>query len=435
MSDLIVNKSVENLKNKYIEFWWNTEKTFPAFQEEISFREKLLRERHMNQFLKSLFSELKQCPENEADRIPWKESIWAMIRNFGHSLGFNEAEINGEFSKSLPKITNKFIHDMKCFDPSISLDKIVQALRNVWIMNILQVLFSIPIEYTPSIFAYSMLYPYTDNYLDSNEISLEEKKAINKRFKLRLEGEKIDPENPYEEALFRLVAMIEQQYPRKNYPDLFESLLCIHMAQCNSLTQQKGMSSPYERDILGISVEKGGTSVLADAYLIRGNLSDLQSDFIFAYGVLLQFCDDLQDTKQDFKNGHMTIFSQTAEKWPLDAITNALFHFSNTIIDLDKGFLSKDANNMKSFLKKNIVSLIFEAISQNSNLYSKEYIKSIQKYYPFRMSYTKKLYKKIKNNYTNFKSIHGYSIDDVIMMATATATEADFEQEKGQVYA
>jgi hypothetical protein len=51
-------------------------------------------------------------------------------------------------------------------------------------------------------------------------------------------------------------------------------------------------------------------------------------------------------------------------------------------------------------------------------LYSKEYIKNIEKYYPFRMSYTRKLYKKIKNNYSRFESIHGYSIDDVILMAT-----------------
>jgi hypothetical protein len=73
---------------------------------------------------------------------------------------------------------------------------------------------------------------------------------------------------------------------------------------------------------------------------------------------------------------------------------------------------------MKDFLKKNLVSLIFEAISQNYNLYSKEYIQNIEKYYPFRMSYTRNLYKKIKNNYSSFKSIHGYSIDDVILIAT-----------------
>ena len=285
-------------------------------------------------------------------------------------------------------------------------------------MNILQILFNIKVEYTPSVFAYSMLYPYTDNYLDSTEISLQDKKSINERFKLRLEGKEIKAINSYEEDLFKLVSMIEGQYPRACYRKIYESLLCIHSAQCNSLIQQKGMTSPYEKDILGISTEKGGTSVLADAYLVHGNISDAQADFIFAYGALLQFCDDLQDAKEDLSNGHMTIFSQTSEKWPLDNITNALFDFSNKIIDLDEGFTSEESYKMKKFLKKNLISLIFEAISQNYNLYSKEYIKNIEKYYPFRMSYTRKLYKKIKNNYSSFESIHGYSMDDVILIAT-----------------
>lgn len=418
MDNSVVYNMVGKFKNKYIKLWWDTDKCFPIFGQEIGLKEKILRERHMNKFLNDLFSHLKECPKDETQRVDWKNNLWSMIKNFGHSCGFTEDEINGDFSKSLPIITHKFICNVKEFDNTISLDKMVQALRNVWIMNILQVLFNKKVEYTPSVFAYSMLYPYTDNYLDSTEISLKDKKSINERFKLRLEGEEINPSNSYEEALFKLVSIIEGQYPRPSHGEIYESLLCIHAAQCNSLTQQKGMSSPYEKDILGISTEKGGTSVLADAYLVNGRLSTPEADFMFAYGTLLQFCDDLQDAKEDLQNGHMTIFSQTAEKWPLDNITNALFDFSNKVIDLDEGFMSEESYKMKNFLNKNLISLIFEAISQNYNLYSKEYIKTIEKYYPFRMAYTRKLYKKIKNNYSSFKSVNGYSIDDVILIAT-----------------
>ena len=418
MDNSVVNNMVEEFKDKYIKLWWDTNKFFPSFGEEITFKEKILREKHMNKFLSDLFTHLKECPKDVALRASWKNTLWSMIKNFGHSSGFTEDEINGDFSKSLPIITHKFICNVKEFDNTISLDKMVQALRNVWIMNILQVLFNLKVEYTPSVFAYSMLYPYTDNFLDSTEISLQDKKAINERFKLRLEGTELNPNNSYEEALFKLVSTIEAQYPRPLYGAVYESLLCIHAAQCTSLIQQRGMTSPYEKDILGISTEKGGTSVLADAYLVNGKLSKPEADFMFAYGALLQFCDDLQDAKEDLQNGHMTMFSQTAGKWTLDNITNALFDFSNKVIELDKGFIAEESYKMKNFLKKNLTSLIFEAISQNYNLYSKEYIKTIEKYYPFRMSYTRKLYKKIKNNYSSFKSINGYSIDDVILMAT-----------------
>jgi len=418
MNNLNISIMLEKFKYKYINLWWATDKNSPIFTKEITFKEKLLKERHMNKFLSELFSHLKKCPKNENLRADWRNTLWSMIKTFGYDSGFTEHEINGDFSKSLPIITHTFICNVKEFDNTINLDKMVQALRNVWIMNILQVLLGAKVECTPSVFAYSMLYPYTDNFLDDDKISYEDKKSTNERFKSRLEGKKTEQRNSHEAALFNLVDIIEDQYPRSSFPELYESLLNIHATQCNSLTQHKVITSPYEIDILGISTEKGGASVLADAYLINGNLSEKQADFAFSYGALLQFCDDLQDSKEDLKNGHMTIFSQTCEKWPIDNITNALFDFANKVIDLDEAFTCEESNTMKKFLKKNLVFLIFEAISQNHNLYSNSYIKSIEKYYPFRMLYTRKLFKKIKNNYSTFQSIHGYSIDDVILFAT-----------------
>jgi len=308
MDKLVVCRNVEKLNDKYIKLWWNTDKCSPLLGEEISLKEKILREKHMNKFLNDLFSHLKKCPDNDDNRTAWRNTLLTMIKNFGRASGFTEDEINSDFSKALPITTNKFIYNVKEFDKDINLDKIVQAIRNLWIMNILQALFNIKVECTPSIFAYSMLYPYTDNYLDSTEISLQDKKLINERFKLRLEGEGIKAENSYEKDLFKLVSMIEGQYPRSGFKEVYESLLCIHAAQCNSLTQQNGIISPYEKDILGISFEKGGASVLADAYLVNGSLGEEKTDFMFAYGALLQLCDDLQDAKEDLKNGHMTIF-------------------------------------------------------------------------------------------------------------------------------
>jgi hypothetical protein len=264
-----------------------------------------------------------------------------------------------------------------------------------------------------------MLYPYTDNYLDDPEVSLEDKQQVSERFRSRLEGEQVEANNAYEAALFNFVGMIESQYSRVGFEELYESLLAIHDAQYNSLMQHNEMTSPYERDVLGISAEKGGASVLADAYLVNGKLSDAQMDFAFAYGVLLQLCDDLQDAKEDRENGHMTIFSVTLKKWPLDKLTNALFDFSSMIMsDLDENLDHEESRKMKLFLQKNLILLIFEAISQNQDYYSKEYIKAIEKYLPFRMNYTKKLYKKLKRNYANFTNIAGYTIDDVILIAT-----------------
>ena len=419
LDNFAVHEMVEKLKHKYMKLWWDTDKSFPVLGEEISIKEKKTREKLMNQFTNELFLQLKQCPKNEAQRVNWKNTLWSMIKNFGQQLGINEVAVNQDFAKELPIITHMFITNVNAFNPDMKLDKMLQALRNAWIMNLLQVLFKIKVEYTPSVFAYSMLYPYTDNYLDSTEVSFEDKKQISKIFRSRLQGEQLEPNNAYEEALFNLVGMIESQYSREPHSELYESLLCIHDAQYKSLTQDKEISSPYEKDVLGISTEKGGTSVLADAYLVNGQLSDAQVDFAFAYGVLLQLCDDLQDAKEDLSNGQMTIFSVTLKKWPLDNITNALLDFSNKImVDSYANLDLAESDKMNSFLKKNLTLLIFEAISQNYVFYSKDYIKAIEKYVPFRMAYTRKLYKKLKKKYSKFISIEGYTIDDVILMAT-----------------
>ncbi|MBU4439841.1 MAG: hypothetical protein KJ779_09750, partial [Firmicutes bacterium] len=270
LDNFVVHEMIEKFKHKYMKLWWNTDKGFPVLGEEISIKEKKTREKLMNQFTNELFLQLKQCPKNEAQRVNWKNTLWSMIKNFGQQLGINEDAVNQDFAKELPIITHTFISNVNAFNPDMKLDKMLQALRNAWIMNLLQVLFKIKVEYTPSVFAYSMLYPYTDNYLDSTEVSFEDKKQISKIFKSRLEGEQIKPNNAYEEALFNLVGMIESQYSRETHNELYESLLCIHDAQCNSLTQNNEMISPFEKDVLGISAEKGGASVLADAYLVNG---------------------------------------------------------------------------------------------------------------------------------------------------------------------
>ncbi|MEO1815767.1 MAG: hypothetical protein ABGU93_09290 [Acetobacterium sp.] len=419
MDNFVVDEMIEKLKCKYIKRWWSTDKCFPVLGEEISIKEKMIREKEMNQFINDLFSHLKQCPKNKDQQTAWKNSLWALIKNFGEQVGFTEESVSQDFAEALPTVTHQFIGRVKAFNAEMKLDKMLQALRNVWIMNLLQVLFQVKVEYTPAIFAYSMLYPYTDNYLDDPEVSFEDKQQVSKRFRLRLEGEQIEADNAYEADLFNFVGMIESQYTRTGFKELYESLLAIHDAQYNSVMQHNEMTSPYERDALGISAEKGGASVLADAYLVNGKLSDIQVDFAFAYGVLLQLCDDLQDAKEDLKNGHMTIFSVTLKKWPLDKLTNALFDFSNTIMaDSYEQLDHEESCKMKRFLQKNLTLLIFEAISQNQDYYSTEYIKAIEKYLPFRMNYTKKLYKKLKRNYANFKNVAGYTIDDVILIAT-----------------
>ena len=85
-------------------------------------------------------------------------------------------------------------------------------------------------------------------------------------------------------------------------------------------------------DVLRLSCAKGGTSVLADACLIRGWLTEAESSFAFEWGVLLQLGDDLQDLREDMQGGSETLFSLAAASGkPLDDAAIQLLRFSEHV--------------------------------------------------------------------------------------------------------
>jgi hypothetical protein len=218
------------------------------------------------------------------------------------------------------------------FDPNLSAEDIYQAGRNAWTANGLQWLLGMPVQNTPSVFAYSLLYPYTDNYLDDPDISASNKLAFNERFRQRLAGESVAPADAHEQVLFDLVAMIEKQYPRSMYQQVFESLLDIHRAQGRSLSLMRRSAAPGEVDVLGLSFEKGGNFVLADGYLVSGSLDGAQREYTYGPGIFAQLLDDVEDVELDSQAGRLTLYSQPAGHWPLDALANRTIHFGRKVL-------------------------------------------------------------------------------------------------------
>lgn len=193
--------------------------------------------------------------------------------------------------------TNNFLQDAKVFDTTLSDEEIFQALRNIWIILMLEIVFNKPIHYHKAMFAYSMLYPYSDNFLDDTIHSNHEKETFNMWFTKRLHGEDVNCETTLYDKIDQLVAMIEQQYDRSLYNDVYESLYEIQNAQILSQQQFQPALTPVY--ICDISITKGGASVLADGYLIDGSLNDTEKQFCMDFGFSLQIADDIQDVKED----------------------------------------------------------------------------------------------------------------------------------------
>jgi hypothetical protein len=237
---------------------------------------------------------------------------------------------------------------------------------------------------TPAIFAYSMLYPYTDNYMDDAAVPTRDKFGFSARFGRRLAGEAAAPANERESAIWRLVEMIEQDYPRARWPQVFESLLAIHRAQEDSLRLH---SAGETVDVLTLIFAKGGASVLADGYLAAGDLSQDEARFVFAWGVALQLADDLQDVRKDARDGVRTLFTQAAASGPLDELTSRTLHFAQRVTQRVHEPARPDCLPLQELIERSSTSLLVRSAGEAGNLFSTEYLEELETYSPFRFAF------------------------------------------------
>ena len=186
---------------------------------------------------KGLVNELKRIPLPVQSVKPGRKvcaSQWLSLQT--SILDLDERQMEFIETSGMIAAVREFGRMARQFAPAISAEDIYQAGRNVMTAVFIQLLMGLPVEVTPAIFGYSMLYPYTDNYLDDTQISNQTKAAFNQRFESRLKGESIVPANRYEEDICRLVVMIEGQWDRAQFPLVYASLLAIHSAQVRSLS-------------------------------------------------------------------------------------------------------------------------------------------------------------------------------------------------------
>ncbi len=373
----------------YSEIWKSCSEHFPGFSKRYNSVEKRQKEEVLDQFLKSVKSFRKQRIRNKLFQSDDSKVFILKTRGFlRDGLDFDNDQLELMFSDDMVALTKEFVQQAREFDAELSFPDIFQACRNVWIMNGLQFILGLKMELTPSILAYSLLYPYTDNMIDDPEISGFEKMIFSSRFRDRLSGIKLEPENKTERAIYRLVEMIENQYSRVNYPEVFESLLGIHEAQTNSL--KLIYEKLTETEILKICIEKGSASVLTDGFLVAGKLSESQQYFLSGFGAYLQLLDDIQDVEEDSQAGLKTVFSGGIVENSLDSRLNKTYWFGEKVMENLDFFDGQHIDLFKSLMRKSMDLFIIEAIAQNPETYSRKYIANVEECSPFHFSYIRK---------------------------------------------
>jgi hypothetical protein len=320
------------------------------------------------------------------------------------------------------------------FDPTLSRADITQAARNAWTACGMQPLFGAPLRLTPSILAYSLLYPYSDNYLDQRAITHDQKVGFSRRFRERLRGEALHARDPHEARVWEMVRLIEDDFPRPSFPEVFDSLLAIHAAQEESVRQLDECGLLDQHELLRISCAKGGTSVLADAILVRGTLTADEACFAFLWGVLLQLGDDLQDVREDLDRGSDTLFTRAIRRGaPLDALVDQLLNFA-AVVGLRMDALPHGSSFHKALLRMSWRSLILMAIGEAHIYFTPAFIARMEPYSPFRFTFLRTRRQKLAGDRGLFQRIfeillksesgdHGCLPDPIL-----TSTRCHFER-------
>ena len=173
-----------------------------------SLKEQQKREKAYDQGLRAVEREVRRTPRSRAERIESKDRIVASFARFSAAALNLEGEAVKLLTDDLLPVGTKLARWARRFDPNLGMADIIQACRNAWTACGLQPLLGERVGITPSILGYSLLYPYSDNYLDREDISSEAKLRFCERFRDRLRGERLSVRDYREAALWTLVKLI-----------------------------------------------------------------------------------------------------------------------------------------------------------------------------------------------------------------------------------
>jgi len=411
MNNSTEKNRVFNLKNHLIQYALNNflgvDNYDFARTNKTSYLRKIINEKKIQKLLNSLISKIEPYRNINPNELSGKETDEIKDIIISHLLEFDKGKyffdkpfLKFFIDKGYLDVANDFINRAKKEDSHLTAEELLQAVRNVWIMNSLQIIWGISLKLTTSIYAYSMLYPYTDNFLDNPDIDLQEKSRFNHKLTKTLEGEKQIPCNAHENRIFELFQDIESQYNREDFIQVYESILLIQEAQIESLKQDQD-ETMTDADILPISFFKGGSSVLADAFLVKGNLSKEEMEFSFEYGSFLQLLDDLQDTIEDRVEKHQTIFSINDKNEDSD---ENIYKLISYIFEVNTP--NSDDSQPMLFMKEVISSctliMIMDAVGRKHSSVSENLYNKLEAYSKVRLSFYKKMESQLNELFKTF---------------------------------
>lgn len=394
---------LNHLKAYTLSLWENPRlSSIHSSMKTYSYWEKIQNEKYLEHCLDIFFDLIESVPFETLQTSEFRKVISSELTNLVASAPFlGEGEKKYMTDKHMISATLDFVDRFYSEDSECAIEDLGQALRNFWIGNLLQSSFQkVPAATTP-LYNYSMLYPYTDNLLDDLTLSTSDKKTFCHQLTQVLMGEPLTSNQMPESRIFELVKGIymDSSYTSSDLLKVRESLLAIHQAQINSIHQQCTDLMPYEMDLLGQTFFKGGTSLLADGFIVHPEMSNQQMAFCYAFGAALQLCDDLQDLESDCLSGHYTLFSQLKGHFILDPLLVRLEGFLEALKVDFESWLPEESHYLSTVIIQNTKLLLYAAVLQHESYFKRSFVAKIETYLPVRPKFMKKMNKKFKSRF------------------------------------
>lgn len=379
----------ESIKNHYLEIikreWLDASDAFPDFLSGIPEDQKRQNEAYAKKVSEDFEQMIRSFPHLPIGRKKWRTGMLAAI----NELLLHETVISIHNAMSEAEITSfreevmEFLRQVRKFSPELSFDEIGQALRNYIVYAMFKYIHEIKDGFSLAGFGYSMLYPFTDNYIDSRTYTLEEKAEYNQIIRDKIEGREVHPTTVHQKKTCDLLQAIESEYPREKDNTAFALLLMMLEAQEESLRQQNRGVPLTSEERLDISLYKGGISVLIDRFLVRKELDDTQILLYLGLGFFLQLADDLQDIRTDSEQGWQTLL--TLDRSPVyeEKCVNKLLHFIHNVM----GSYQAENNRFKEFVLSNCYQLIYTSLVGSKEYFTDEYLRRIELLLPVSCSF------------------------------------------------
>ena len=374
--------------NHVIALWNKTPEHFPGYLLEYSEEQKNKNE-EMLIFYQKAFQKKAKCFSTDLEKQQvWRNEIWNLVHEFmgrEQVLGISQymsPDLFGAFEEQ----AKVFVRKTRAFDRELLLPQIWQGIRNFFIYAMIQDFLGHKQNCIDPVFSYSLLYPYTDNFIDDPGQNRDQKAKYNHMIEEVLHGKSVNPDTSVERKTVLLLQKIQDYYSGDKKKEIENLLLLMLKAQEESIRQGAGhhLEKPIsEEELLKILSFKGGISVLNDYAFHVGELDETEAAFYLAFGFLLQLSDDLQDFVEDEQEHCQTLMVRAKQNGKLEKTVNRLLHYIWHVIT-DYQPRNK---RLKEFAIKNCVQMVLLTVGTHREAFSEAYLKEIEKHLPVHVDF------------------------------------------------